>query len=349
MRFDSWCGLASPLVSIVLGLALGGCDKSPEARCRRGDGVACGQLADAIYHAPEGERDLGKACSLYRQACDAKNYAGCTSLGALLGQQKCTGTSGEALSVLQAACDHDDASGCNNLGMLYRDGAGGASIDAPRATTLFRGACKTEATACDNLGSLLLKNGDEPAAIAAFSSGCDLPATDKVAAACCFKLGLSYEHGRGVAVDKARALSLYTKACDGAIATACYFVGVAELANGDLRDRARAATHFREACASGMANGCNNLGLMYAEGLGVAKNVTLAAEFLQKGCDGGDLRACANVGSRYILGDGVARDPARGKLLVDRACDGGISQACKPPPPLTDSDGGSVPAVAPAR
>lgn len=214
--------------------------------------------------------------------------------------------------------------------MLYRDGAEGLPADLAQAKSFFQKACKQAATACDNLGAMLLEAKDEEGATAAFKAGCELPEDGEATAKCCFKLGLSYENGWGILADKARAASLYAKACDRAVADACYSLGLAEMASEKKQD---AAGHFRRACAGGVAGGCNNLGLMYASGLGIPKDGARAVEFLEKGCEGGELRACANVGSRYVLGDGVAKDPERGERLIQHACKGGVAEACQPPIP----------------
>ena len=318
--------------SLTLCLALSGCSDSLDAKCRRGDGAACGVLADQERHASKGDENLPRICDLYRRACAGDNDVGCSNLGALLAQGKCTGTPAEAIDVLQRACDHGDAAGCNNLGMVLRDGAIGAPVDRERAVALFRKACERAATACDNLGALLLDT-DKAGATEAFRAGCEGKEGSAGAATCCFKLGLANENGWGIPVDKGRASSLYARACDQSVTGACHTLGLLELASTEPEAKARAAAHFREACAGGEARSCNNLGLMYAGGIGVARDDARAAELLQKACNGGELRACANLGSRYSSGQGVARDPARGRELIERACRGGVSEACVPPAP----------------
>jgi uncharacterized protein len=312
--------------------ALWGCSESLEAKCRRGDGMACGVLADRERQASEGDKNLPRICELYRLACAGGNDVGCSNLGALLGQGKCTGSPAEALDVLQRACDHGEVAGCNNLGMLFRDGAAGAPVDRARAAALFRKACEHKAVACDNLGALLLDT-DMAGATAAFRAGCEMKEESLASAVCCFKLGLANENGWGIPVDKGRASSLYAGACEKSVARACHSIGLLELASAELNAKTRAAAHFRRACDLGEASSCNNLGLMYTTGMGVPRDDARAAELLQKACTGGELRACANLGSRYVSGEGVAPDPARGRELIERACKGGISEACVPPAP----------------
>jgi TPR repeat protein len=221
--------------------------------------------------------------------------------------------------------------GCNNLGMLFRDGADGQPRDTAKAITLLRKVCPHAATACDNLGALLIET-DEQGATAAFQMGCDSKKTDEGQAGCCYKLGLSHENGWGVPVDSEKARSLYELACTRSVREGCYHLGLLELKRGPP-GFVHAADHFRQGCDVGIAGACNNMGLMYAEGKGVGADQAKALDYLQRGCDAGELRACANVGSRYFLGDGAPLDPERGRGLLAKACAGGVADGCTLPTP----------------
>jgi TPR repeat protein len=321
-------------LSTLAGIALGvvSRDDSLHGKCKRGDGAACGVLGDRLRSTSGASAEVQKACDYYRQACTNGHYLGCANLGAFIAQERCTGAKGEALAVLDRACAHDDVTGCNNLGTLLRDGAEDAPRDITRAEASFRKACPRSATACESLGALLIET-DAARATAALQAGCDSKqdANARAVAGCCYKLGLSYQHGLGIPVDAARAKSLYTLSCTQSVPDACYQLGLLEL-EGDA-DLPGAATHFRKACDLGAAPGCNNLGLMYSTGQGVPPNPALAVQYLQRSCDGGELRACANVGSRYVLGDGVPAAPAKGRELMAKACAGGVTEACEPPVP----------------
>jgi len=73
----------------------------------------------------------------------------------------------------------------------------------------------------------------------------------------CFRLGVAYEEGEGVAIDLPRASDLYSQACE----------------SGEMR-------------------GCILLGWMYQEGLGVAVDLERAVSLYQQACDGGNQDAC---------------------------------------------------------
>lgn len=317
--------------SLLLALPiLAGCDNSLEAQCRRGDGRVCGVLGDRERD-PDAGGDVGHACDLYRRACKIGNYYGCSNLGALLAQKKCEGAPGEAVSVLTRACDHDDPGGCNNLGLLHRDGEL-VEKDHARAAAALRKACAQMAASCDNLGSMLIEDKDEAGAAAAFKTGCDSKEDGFAKHTVCFKLALAHENGWGVPRDLARAAQIHAAACDKGVGHACERLGHIEREKADPAAQQRAFTHFQRACSGGRASSCNNLGLMYAMGMGVARDPSRAGQLFQKACESGDLEACANLGSRLLSGDGMTKDEARGRELIQKACAGGVKAACSPPP-----------------
>ena len=54
----------------------------------------------------------------------------------------------------------------------------------------------------------------------------------------------------------------------------------------------------------------NNLGFMFQNGRGVARDEAEAARWYRKGAEAGDLKAMANLGWMYRNGRGVAKDEA---------------------------------------
>jgi uncharacterized protein len=81
-------------------------------------------------------------------------------------------------------------------------------------------------------------------------------------------------------------------------------------------------------CGRGDGEGCLQLGNIYAEGTGVAKDEVRATQLFQQACDVGEGSSCVLVGMRTIAGKGVAEDAARGMQLLKRACDGGAPLGC---------------------
>ena len=73
----------------------------------------------------------------------------------------------------------------------------------------------------------------------------------------CFNLGGQLLEGQGVGKNVARAVTLFTKACDGGFAGGCGVLGM--LFEGDLyarKDAARAARAYARGCALGDPESC---------------------------------------------------------------------------------------------
>ena len=70
----------------------------------------------------------------------------------------------------------------------------------------------------------------------------------------------------------------------------------------------KAAELFKKACDGGEMRGCRYLGIMYANGKGVEKDLGKAAELYKKACDGGIMRVCNVLGFMYEYGNVVEKD-----------------------------------------
>jgi TPR repeat protein len=157
----------------------------------------------------------------------------------------------------QEGCTAGDLDKCANLGESYAKGTGVAQ-DPAKAANIFRDAC--------NRGG----------------------------ARACMLLGEAYANGAGVTKDTAQANEFLGKGCDSGEeescvracdllndAVRCLRVGV--LSSKGAKDPKRAATFFRKACDNGHPLGCRELGMMYRDGVGLAKDTDKATEFLKRG------------------------------------------------------------------
>lgn len=109
----------------------------------------------------------------------------------------------------------------------------------------------------------------------------------------CTSLGLRYDTGDGVAVDKARAVHFYTLGCDGAQAVACNNLGtLVDVGAGTPEDPVAAARWFRKACDMDDAYGCRNLGLSALKGDATPEDEGVARKALAKQCAAADKDAC---------------------------------------------------------
>jgi TPR repeat protein len=175
----------------------------------------------------------------------------------------------------------------------------------------------------------------------------------------CSILGRSYQIGRGVPKDLARASDILTKACSDGATVACGRLGEMALAAHDEEKGLRllnesclagwaegcriagayAVAHpsakgvdvvalFRRGCRGGEPEACWSLGTLYSEGIGGAKNDGEAARWLALSCAGGASLGCAHYAKLVDAGRGEPADPARAVALLTSGCEGGYPSAC---------------------
>ena len=89
------------------------------------------------------------------------------------------------------------------------------------------------------------------------------------------------------------------------------------------------AESLRVDCLEGDAIACTSLGAMYANGIGVTRDLARALSLLQQACDGGEMRGCFGLGLLYSSGQGVTQDLARALSLFQQVCDDGLVEACQ--------------------
>lgn len=120
----------------------------------------------------------------------------------------------------------------------------------------------------------------------------------------CRDLGIFYDTGKIIPVDKGLAAQLYAKACEGGETDVCNNAA-AYYRNGEVVpiDKARAATLYEKACEGGDAEGCFVLGKLNYSGEGVAVvNKARAAKLFEKACDLRSANACSSLGISYEYG-----------------------------------------------
>ena len=180
----------------------------------------------------------------------------------------------------------------------------------------------------------------------------------------CAILGRSYQLGRGVPQDLARASELLSKACAGGGNVACGRLGEMALASRDEEKGLRLLTQscsggwtdgcwiagsylaayiakqhpttevrqgelFQRACLGGRAEACSSLGALYeGAAAGGAPDYVEAANWYRLACDGGARHGCTQYAVLLDKGRGVPADPARAVALLTASCDAGYATAC---------------------
>jgi TPR repeat protein len=132
----------------------------------------------------------------------------------------------------------------------------------------------------------------------------------------CMAFADAYVDGLGLPQSKEKARELLRKICDGGHGASCVHLGDLERENG-LSDAAQQAERsWRRACELRDGDGCHRLARL-AIARGSPKD---ALPLYERGCTLRAPAACQDLGRLYLDGNGVARDPARGAALVEKGC-----------------------------
>jgi serine/threonine protein kinase len=92
----------------------------------------------------------------------------------------------------------------------------------------------------------------------------------------------------------------------------------------ESKDYAKALKLFTQACNGGNMNACNYLGYIYDQGQGVKVNDDMAGNIYQKSCDQGNMLGCNGLGC--VLQNLGKVSEAR--KYFQKACDGKVAAAC---------------------
>jgi TPR repeat protein len=198
---------------------------------------------------------------------------------------------------------------------------------APVKDKLFDvGPCEGKPVeACIGAGdTLIASTGCRDEALARYDVGCK-----RGALRACSKLGFRLiEVTRDTAVVK-RAITLFTKACDGNDALGC--ANLASLTwdgEGVTRDPKKAAVLSEKACTAGDAFSCGTLGSLWAQGELGAKDPAKAAKYFEQACQGGSASGCNQLGMALWTGAGVTKAPERAMDVWTTACADKNAAAC---------------------
>ncbi|WP_158583480.1 tetratricopeptide repeat protein [Salinisphaera sp. Q1T1-3] len=177
-----------------------------------------------------------------------------------------------AIALLEKSDAQDYTRATNLLGEIYAGLFDERHEDFTRARALFeRAAAVGNAGARRNLG-LMLINGQGGAAEPERAIALLQPeaADDPISASA---LGLAYEQGMGIPIDKVRAARWYKISADHGYGPAQINIGkLYHMGDGVERDYAAAARYYRMAAEQGYALANLNLGHLYSEGKGVARD-----------------------------------------------------------------------------
>ena len=322
-----------------------------EKAAEKGEGMAMFNLG-LLYENGQGvTQDYIRAREWFEKAADQDHASAMFNLGLLYANGW-----GMALDYVRArewyekAAAKDNADAMLDLGWLYENGRGVAQ-DYVRAREWYeKAAAKDNASAMFNL-ALLYENGQSVTQDYAKAREWYEKAAAKDNAIAMVNLGVLYEDGRGMAQDYVRAREWYEKAAAKDNATAVRNLGLLyENNQGVAQDYAQArqcqprpglsqgsgrdaglrpgAQVVREGCRQGQyekaaakdnAIAMFNLGLLYANGRGMAQDYIRAREWYEKAAAKDYTSAMVNLGVLYANGQGVTQDYAKAREWYEKA------------------------------
>jgi len=142
-------------------------------------------------------------------------------------------------------------------------------------------------------------------------------------------VGVAYENGTGVAVDKRAAFEWYRRAAEAGVPSSQFNLATILVygSTGSETDLCAAFKWFRRAAEAGHSGAQNSLGACYEMGVGCDKNPRAAFEWIRRAASAGSMAAMANVGACYVNGVGVARDLRAARRWFERAVAAGDARA----------------------
>lgn len=111
--------------------------------------------------------------------------------------------------------------------------------------------------------------------------------------------------------------------------SSCVNLGIM-FANGEgvARDTGKASTLFQGACTAGIGSGCERFGSALRNGSGIQSDLPRAAETFKKGCDLKNAVACNQLALMNVRGEGIPKDTVKAVTLFQKSCDLGDGFGC---------------------
>lgn len=287
--------------------------------CDQGSAAACARLGTAYYEGRDDkgqsvDLDLEKARRAFEGACSRDDAASCASLGDMLGK----GEGGPAdkargVSLHRRACELGAGPACAKAAVAYRDGTAVPKSPELAATSARKGCDKGDSASCALFKELATVEGSGGAGMTAEAK----QAMDQCEAgngSACFDLGLRYDDGKGLKVDKTKAAAMYKISCEKGDSRACHNFGVM-LIDGEGVPRSIVA-------------GLKVLDLLCQKGQ--SKSCDVLVSKLNKACLADEPSSCTLVGRFLLQGEkGLEVNLVKGVEYLRRACRLGSNDGCE--------------------
>jgi TPR repeat protein len=141
-------------------------------------------------------------------------------------------------------------------------------------------------------------------------------------------LGASFNVGRGVEKDQAKAVEWFRKSAEQGNAVAQRLIGQCYLeGEGVEKDQAQAVEWFSKSAQQGNAVAQGLLGWLYLRGEVVEKDQTKAVEWFSKSAEQGNATSQWYLAWRYMSGEGVEKDQAHAVEWFRKSAEQGNADA----------------------
>ena len=142
------------------------------------------------------------------------------------------------------------------------------------------------------------------------------------------QMGAAYLRGKGIAMDRAKALLWLEMSATGGSSEGQYLLGAYYFQNGKTEsDFHIAAGWFKQSADHGCIPSLLYLGLLTGKGMGVTKNTEDGFRMISKAAEAGYPQAQMFLGGMFIAGEGTNKDTKAGFNWVKRGADAGDSAA----------------------
>ena len=191
------------------------------------------------YQNPEADRYIETGLELNLKACDLNNAQGCKSAALVLDLHFSNPKAKEmSKKLFLKACDLGEGAGCSLAVDLF-------NLKPEDEKLLIRGCKLNDSGSCNSLGVFYstVKPVNHKKAFKSYEQACKLDDS------WCDSLASNYYEGRGVAKNKAKAISLYKKACDSGNDRSCSIAAKAyETGDGVSKNLSQAKSLYLKAC-----------------------------------------------------------------------------------------------------
>ncbi|ORX98232.1 HCP-like protein [Basidiobolus meristosporus CBS 931.73] len=225
--------------------------------------------------------------------------------------QHSRGASGVASKLYELAMELGDDNAAYTYASLLLKGITGLQRDVQRATTIFeRLAIKGHPHAQFNYASILIQTGRD---VKSAMELLELAGKNNLDVAYA-KIADMYRLGQHVEQDIPKAIEYFRKAAEKGSAQSNFYlgyyysIGQDPLTTDNQPNYEKAFEHYEKAAVKGIAEAQYNVGQYYFGGVGVEKNLILAAEYWKMAAAQKFPLALYNLGVMYLEGNGVGQD-----------------------------------------